>query len=112
MVIGLSWLLSLVVVHKLNIVYFPGIPYEAESPVPADPQAVFALSAPLQGFKASPRYAGQVLKYRRSIHQLQEMSCPLLEVLRGLQVLTIEELFQFLLFECPYHRYSVLRSTL
>jgi len=58
-----------VIIHNLNVVGVPGPPLKANTPLVIDPNAVLALSVPVQGFQMVCRGNPQIVQgYRPAYH--------------------------------------------
>ena len=68
------------IVHNLHFVRVSVPPFEADSPLLVDADAVLPLSVPFQGFQPVSRWHPKILEANRSVQKLQFVERRLLDV--------------------------------
>ena len=92
------------IINNLNIVCILFLPFETDSPLIVNANAMLSLSLPEQCFKLVSRRQSQVLDRRTPIQHPELSKCGLLNIVRQLfRKLTMKYLLRFTTLEALYH---------
>ena len=92
------------IINNLNIVCIPVLPFETDSPLIVNANAMLSFSIPGQSFKLISRRNSNVLDCRTPIQHPELSKCDLLNIVRQFfGKLPIKYLFSFTTLEAFYH---------